>query len=51
MYPTELEYWSESWRRTKVHQDEYLVQLPIGEDKKPHTEYIRGLWEYRKMLL
>jgi hypothetical protein len=33
MYSSEFEYWSESWRRTKVHQDEY--SCPLGSAKTP----------------
>ncbi len=33
MYPSDLEYWSESWRRTEVHKEEY--SCPVGSTKTP----------------
>jgi hypothetical protein len=33
MYPLELEYWSESWRRTEVYQEEF--NCPVGSTKAP----------------
>jgi hypothetical protein len=33
MYPSELEYWGESWRQTKVHPEEY--SCPVGSTKAP----------------
>jgi hypothetical protein len=33
MYSSEFESWSDSWRQTKVRQDEY--SCPIGEYKSP----------------
>jgi hypothetical protein len=39
MYSSELEYWSESWRLTKVHQDEY--SCPSGSKKAPSEVHQR----------
>jgi hypothetical protein len=54
MYPSELEFRSESWRWTEVHQKKYSC---TGGVENPHLEFIKGLWRvqmyrtYRKMLL
>jgi hypothetical protein len=39
MYPSELEYWSVSWRQTKVHQDEY--SCPLGSTEAPNGVHQR----------
>jgi hypothetical protein len=39
MYSPEYEYWSESWRWTKVHQEEY--SCPVGSTKAPSRVHQR----------
>jgi hypothetical protein len=39
MYLSELEYWSESWRRMNVHQEEY--SCPVGSTKTPSEVHQR----------
>jgi hypothetical protein len=46
IYPSELEYWSESWRKTKVQYIKMSIAAQWGV-QKTHLEHIRGLWDYR----